>query len=52
MLKAVATGRKIDGQVLTKIGAKNAPCFDISAACFGLLFGVETARQYIASEIA
>jgi 3-oxoacyl-[acyl-carrier-protein] synthase III len=45
MLKAVASGRKIDGQVLTKIGAKNA-------ACSGFLFGVETARQYIASEIA
>ncbi|MCX8493677.1 MAG: ketoacyl-ACP synthase III [Chthoniobacterales bacterium] len=35
--------------VQTKIGAVNAACFDISAACSGFLFGVETARQYIAS---
>ena len=35
--------------VQTKIGAVNAVCFDISAACSGFLFGVETARQYIAS---
>ena len=35
--------------VQTKIGAVNAVCFDISAACSGFLFGVETARQFIAS---
>jgi len=35
--------------VQTKIGADNAVCFDISAACSGFLFGVETARQYIAT---
>lgn len=35
--------------VQTKIGAVNAACFDISAACSGFLFGVETARQYIAT---
>ena len=35
--------------VQTKIGATNAVCFDISAACSGFLFGVETARQFIAS---
>lgn len=35
--------------VQTKIAAVNAACFDISAACSGFLFGVETARQYIAS---
>ncbi len=35
--------------VQTKIGAVNAACFDLSAACSGFLFGVETARQYIAS---
>ena len=35
--------------IQTKIGAKNAACFDISAACSGFLFGVETARQYIAT---
>ena len=35
--------------VQTKIGAVNAVCFDLSAACSGFLFGVETARQYIAS---
>jgi 3-oxoacyl-[acyl-carrier-protein] synthase-3 len=35
--------------VQTKIGALNAACFDISAACSGFLFGVETARQFIAT---
>ena len=35
--------------VQTKIGADHAVCFDISAACSGFLFGIETARQYIAS---
>ena len=35
--------------VQTKIGAANAACFDISAACSGFLFGIETARQFIAS---
>jgi len=35
--------------VQTKIGAVNAACFDLSAACSGFLFGVETARQFIAS---
>ena len=38
--------------VQTKIGALNAVCFDLSAACSGFLFGVETARQYIASGAA
>jgi len=31
------------------IGAKNASCFDLEAACSGFLFGLETARNYIAS---
>ncbi len=35
--------------VQTKIGAVNAACFDISAACSGFLFGIETARQFIAT---
>jgi 3-oxoacyl-[acyl-carrier-protein] synthase-3 len=35
--------------VQTKIGAVKAACFDLSAACSGFLFGVETARQFIAS---
>jgi 3-oxoacyl-[acyl-carrier-protein] synthase-3 len=35
--------------VQTKIGALNAACFDISAACSGFLYGIETARQYIAT---
>jgi 3-oxoacyl-[acyl-carrier-protein] synthase-3 len=35
--------------VQTRIGADKAACFDISAACSGFLFGVETARQFIAS---
>lgn len=35
--------------VQTKIGAVNAACFDLSAACSGFLFGVETARQFIST---
>jgi 3-oxoacyl-[acyl-carrier-protein] synthase-3 len=35
--------------VQNKIGAKNAVCFDVSAACSGFLFALETARQFIAS---
>lgn len=31
------------------IGARNAACFDLSAACCGFLFGLETGRQFIAS---
>jgi len=38
--------------VQTKIGAVNATCFDLSAACSGFLFGVETARNYIAAGTA
>lgn len=32
-----------------KIGAKSAFCMDVSAACSGFLFALDTARQYIAS---
>jgi 3-oxoacyl-[acyl-carrier-protein] synthase-3 len=35
--------------VQNKIGAKNAVCFDVSAACAGFLFALETARQFIIS---
>src|SRR5438477_13156149 len=35
--------------VQKKIGATKAACLDISAACAGLLFGVETAQQFITS---
>ena len=31
------------------LGAGNAACFDLSAACCGFLFGLETARQFVAS---
>jgi len=31
------------------IGAKRAFCFDLEAACSGFLFGLETARQFIAA---
>jgi len=31
------------------IGAKNASCFDLEAACSGFLFAVETAKNYIAN---
>ena len=35
--------------VQTKIGAKRAVCFDLSAACSGFLYAVETARQFISN---
>ena len=35
--------------VQTKIGATNAACLDISAACAGFLFGVDIAHQFITS---
>ncbi len=35
--------------VQTKIGAKNAACFDLSAACAGFLYALEVAQQFITS---
>jgi 3-oxoacyl-[acyl-carrier-protein] synthase-3 len=35
--------------VQTKIGATNAACFDVSAACSGFLYGIEIAQQFITS---
>jgi len=35
--------------VQEKIGAKDAACFDLSAACAGFLYGLEMARSMIAS---
>ena len=35
--------------VQTKIGAKNAVCFDLSAACSGFLYAIEVAQQFITS---
>lgn len=35
--------------VQAKIGAKNAACFDVSAACAGFLYAVEIAQQFITS---
>lgn len=35
--------------VQTKIGASNAACFDVSAACSGFLYGIEIAQQFITS---
>lgn len=35
--------------VQRQIGAKNAACFDISAACSGFLYGIEVAQQFIAN---
>lgn len=34
--------------VQDKIGARNAFCFDMEAACSGFLYGLETARRFIA----
>lgn len=33
--------------VQAKIGAKNAFCFDIEAACSGFVYGLDIARQYV-----
>jgi 3-oxoacyl-[acyl-carrier-protein] synthase-3 len=35
--------------VQTKIGAKKAACFDVSAACSGFLYAMEIAQQFITS---
>ena len=35
--------------VQKKLGAKNAACLDVSAACAGFLFAVEIAQQFIMS---
>src|SRR5437773_5622385 len=35
--------------VQKKLGAKNAACFDVSAACAGFLYAVEIAQQFITS---
>ena len=35
--------------VQAKIGAKNAACLDVSAACAGFLFALEIAQQFIAT---
>jgi 3-oxoacyl-[acyl-carrier-protein] synthase-3 len=35
--------------VQTKIGAHNAACFDVSAACAGFLYAIEIAQQFITS---
>ncbi len=31
------------------LGAKNAACFDLSAACSGFLYGIEVAQQFISN---
>src|SRR3954471_20264877 len=36
--------------VQTKIGAANAACFDISAACSGFLYAIEIAQQFLTSQ--
>ncbi len=35
--------------VQKQIGAKNAACFDISAACSGFLYAIEVAQQFISN---
>jgi 3-oxoacyl-[acyl-carrier-protein] synthase-3 len=36
--------------VQSKIGAKKAACFDVSAACSGFLYALEIAQQFIANQ--
>ncbi len=35
--------------VQSKIGAKNAACFDLAAACTGFIYGLVTAKNFISS---
>ena len=35
--------------VQSKIGAKNAACFDLAAACSGFIYGLVTAKNFISS---
>lgn len=35
--------------VQRQLGAKNAACFDLSAACSGFLYGIEVAQQFISN---
>ena len=47
-------GRVMPGvacEVQKNIGAKNATCFDLNAACTGFLFALNTAQAYIAQGI-
>lgn len=39
-------------EVQRELGAVNASCFDLNAACTGFLFALNTAQAYIASEMA
>lgn len=39
-------------EVQAAIGAVNATCFDLSAACSGFIYGLQTARAYIESGIS
>jgi 3-oxoacyl-[acyl-carrier-protein] synthase-3 len=36
--------------VQSKIGAKRAACFDVSAACSGFLYALEIAQQFITNQ--
>jgi len=36
--------------VQAKLGAKNAICFDLSAACAGFVYGIITAQQFISQD--
>jgi len=36
--------------VQAKLGAKNAICFDLSAACAGFVYGIITAQQFISGD--
>lgn len=39
-------------EIQAELGAPNATCFDLSAACSGFIFGLQTARAYIEAGIS
>lgn len=41
----------VSALVQDKLGAKNAVCFDIAAACAGFLYGISVAEKFIASSV-
>lgn len=54
LVATISPGRVMPGvacEVQKNIGASNATCFDLNAACTGFLFALNTAQAYIAQGI-
>ena len=48
MLLCWTPGALIGGTLMSKIGAKNAMCYDIACACAGYVYGLDMARRFLA----